>query len=303
MATKRKATRAAKKTSERADDDARPGPGGRPLWTGQVRLSLVSVPVQIHAAVSEGARIAFHQVHAPSGKRIRYEKVAPGVGPVPADEILKGYEIADGQYVLLEQDEIDSVKITARRIFDLVQFVDHGEIDLVYFDRPYYVTPQNELAEDGYRVLRDALRESRKLGLGQIVMRGREYIAALKPCGRGLLMETLRFDDEVRRAAPLFAPVDEGGSDRELVGLARELIDRKSAPFDPATFRDRYSDALRALIDDKIRHRRPVQVEDAETEGGAEVIDLVAALRRSLRGDRAHGAPQRTPRARRRRTR
>lgn len=257
---------------------------GRPLWSGQIRLSLVSVPVQIHAAVKSGARLAFHQVHAPSGKRIRYEKVAPGVGPVPADEILKGYEISDGQYVLLEQAEIDSVKLSARHIFELVQFVEQGAIDLLYFDRPYYVTPQNELAEDGYRVLRDALRETRKIGLGQIVMRSREYIAALKPCGRGLLMETLRFDDEVRRAAPLFAPVDEGGSDRELVDLARELIDRKSAPFDPATFRDRYSESLRALIDDKIKHRRAVSIDEDEAPAGAEVIDLVAALRRSLGG-------------------
>ncbi|MGE0859280.1 MAG: Ku protein [Gammaproteobacteria bacterium] len=258
--------------------------GGRPLWSGQIRLSLVSVPVQIHAAVNSGARLSFHQVHAPSGKRIRYEKIAPGIGPVPATEILKGYEISDGQYVLLEQAEIDSVKLSAKHIFELVQFVEQGAIDLLYFDRPYYVTPQNELAEDGYRVLRDALRETRKVGIGQIVMRSREYIAALKPCGRGLLMETLRFDDEVRRAAPLFAPVDEGGSDGELVALARELIERKSAPFDPATFRDRYSEALRALVEDKVKHRRAVSVDEDEAPDGAEVIDLVAALRRSLGG-------------------
>ncbi|WP_173048620.1 Ku protein [Nitrospira sp. KM1] len=256
--------------------------GGRPIWTGHIRLSLVSVPIRVYPAVKSGARLAFHQVHGPSGKRIRYEKVAPGLGPVDTDEIFKGFEITKGHYVLLNQRDIDSVKLEAKRTFDLAQFVDHCEIDPIYFDQPYYVAPDGELAEDAYRVLRDALRQSNKMGLGQIVMRTREYIAALKPCGDGLLMETLRFADEVRSAAPLFASIKENRSDADLIDLARELIRRKTAPFDASAFKDRYTDALRALIDAKAKKRPAVEVDEEEPAEGAKVLDLMAALKKSV---------------------
>ncbi|BCA55659.1 non-homologous end joining protein Ku [Nitrospira sp. KM1] len=245
-------------------------------------MSLVSVPIRVYPAVKSGARLAFHQVHGPSGKRIRYEKVAPGLGPVDTDEIFKGFEITKGHYVLLNQRDIDSVKLEAKRTFDLAQFVDHCEIDPIYFDQPYYVAPDGELAEDAYRVLRDALRQSNKMGLGQIVMRTREYIAALKPCGDGLLMETLRFADEVRSAAPLFASIKENRSDADLIDLARELIRRKTAPFDASAFKDRYTDALRALIDAKAKKRPAVEVDEEEPAEGAKVLDLMAALKKSV---------------------
>lgn len=260
------------------------GGGGRPVWTGQLRLALVSVAVRVHPATRTGARLSFHQVHRPSGKRIRYEKVAPGIGPVPADDIAKGYELSKGQYVLLDDADFEAVKVEARRTLDLVQFVDHCEIDPIWYDRPYYVVPDDPLAEEAYTVLRDALRASAKVGIGQFVMRGRDYVATLKPCGEGLLLETLRFADEVRAAAPFFAGIDDATPDRELLGLARELIERKSAPFDAAQFRDRYTDALRAAIESKAKRRKPVEVDDEEpARGGAEVIDLVQALKSSLR--------------------
>lgn len=267
----------------------------RPAWSGNLRLALVSVPVKIFPATSSGARISFHQVHEPSGKRIRYEKVVPGIGPVDTDEIVKGFEISKGQYVLLEPDEIDAVKVEARKTLNLVQFVSQGEIDPIWFDRPYYVSPDGELAEEAYGVLRDALRSSRKTGLGQFVMRGREYIAALKPCGNGLLLETLRFADEVRTAAPYFAEVDDAEPDEELLSLAAELIERKTAPFDASRFHDHYTDALKELIEAKAKKGKPVEVDEAEPAagGGAKVIDLVEALRRSVKeGERGKG---RTP--------
>ncbi|HUL09228.1 MAG TPA: Ku protein, partial [Candidatus Acidoferrum sp.] len=131
----------------------------RALWTGQLRLSLVAVAVALYPAIKSGARLSFHQVHAPSGKRIRYEKVVPGIGPVDTDEIRKGYEVSRGHYVLLEDEEIEKVRVESRQTCELVQFVDHCEIDPIYFDRPYYLRPADDMAEEPYRVIRDALRD------------------------------------------------------------------------------------------------------------------------------------------------
>lgn len=260
-----------------------PAAAGRPVWSGSLRLALVTVQVQLFSAIKTGARLAFHQIDETTGKRIRYEKVAPGAGPVDADHIVKGYEVSKGRYVLLSDEELDSVKIEARRTIDLVQFVDHCEIDPIYFDRPYYVLPDGDLAAEGYGILRDALRRTGKMGLGQFVMRGREYIAALKPCGDGLMLETLRFSDEVRAAAPMFADIGEGVADKELLDLAEELIARKTATFDPEAFHDRYTDSLRELIARKARTGKPLAVDESEdAPATGQVIDLVAALKRSL---------------------
>ncbi|MBA3730503.1 MAG: Ku protein, partial [Sphingomonas sp.] len=119
----------------------------RPIWRGQIRLALVSIPVEIYPATRSGASIQFHQVHEPSGKRIKYEKVVPGIGPVDRDEIMKGYEVSKGHYVLLDPEEIESVKLESRKTVDLVQFVDINDIDAMYFDKPYYVVPADDLAE------------------------------------------------------------------------------------------------------------------------------------------------------------
>lgn len=251
-----------------------------------MRLALVSIPVKIFPATKTGARIQFHQVHEPSGKRVRYQKVVPGIGPIDTDEIVKGFELQKGQYVLVDPDEIESLKLETKKTLDLVQFVKQGEIDPLWFDRPYYVVADDELAEEGYRVLRDALRESSKVGIGQFVMRGREHIATLKPCGDGLLLETLRFADEVRSASPYFTQINDEEPDEELLSLAAELIERKSAPFDPKEFKDRYTEEVRNLIDAKAKRRKPVEVEEENTSGGAQVIDLVEALKRSVRGDK-----------------
>src|SRR5215475_13782228 len=135
----------------------------RALWTGQLRLSLVSVGVALYPAIKSGARLSFHQVHAPSGKRIRYEKVVPGIGPVDTDEIRKGYEVSKGHYVLLEGEELEKVRVESRQTCELVQFVDHCEIDPIYFDRPYFLRPADDMAEEPYRVIRDALRDGKKV--------------------------------------------------------------------------------------------------------------------------------------------
>ena len=138
----------------------------RSIWRGQIRLALVSIPVELFPATKSGAAIQFHQVHEPSGKRIKYEKVVPGIGPVDRDEIVKGYEVSKGHYVLLDPEEIDSVKLESRKTLELVQFVDEDEIDATYFDKPYYVVPADDLAEEAYVGLRDALKAAKKVGVG-----------------------------------------------------------------------------------------------------------------------------------------
>ena len=290
-------TKSKQKKSNSSSAERRGVTSARPLWTGNLRLALVSVPVRLYPATKTGAQISFHQVHEPSGKRIRYQKVVPGIGPVDTDEIVKGYELTKGSYVLIDPEEIEALRLETKKTLDLVQFVKQGEIDPIWFDRPYYVVADGDLAEEAYGVLRDALRSSGRLGLGQFVMRGREYVAALKPCGNGLLLETLRFADEVRSAAPFFADIDAGASDSELLGLAKELIERKSAPFDPGRFKDTYTNAVRELIEAKAKHKKPVQVEEEEPAGGAQVIDLVEALKRSVKGaDRPSSSSRSTAR-------
>lgn len=272
--------------------------GTRPIWQGNLRLALVQVPVRLFPATQSGARISFHQVHEPSGKRVRYTKTVPGIGPVDTDEIVKGFDLGKGRYVLFEPEEIDELKLEARKTLDLVQFVKQGEIDPIWFDRPYYVAADGELAEEAYGVLRDALRSTKHVGLGQFVMRGREYIAALKPCGRGLILETLRFEDEVREAAPFFSEVEDVDPDKELLDLATQLIEKKSAPFDPGKFHDSYTDALKELIEAK-RKKKPVEIEEDEEEtgGGAEIIDLVEALKKSVKGGGSSGSSSRRRKA------
>ncbi|MEC8838143.1 MAG: Ku protein, partial [Pseudomonadota bacterium] len=181
----------------------------RAYWQGQIRLALVSIPVEIYSATKSGAKIRFNQIHEPSGKRISYEKVVPGIGPVDRDEIIKGYEVSKGNYVLLDEDEIEAVKIESKRTLELVQFVDACEIDPLYFEKPYYVAPQDELAEEAFIVLRESLRKAKKVALGQLSVRGSEKLVAIKPCGKGLLLETLRYADEVRAGQAFFDDIDE----------------------------------------------------------------------------------------------
>lgn len=257
----------------------------RAYWKGQIRLALVSIPIEVYPATRSGASIAFHQIHEPTGKRIRYEKVAPGVGPVNRDEIIKGYEVSKGSYVLLDEDEIESVKIESRKTLELVQFVEAHEIDVLYYQKPYFVIPADELAEEAYIVLRDALRNTRKVGLGQLAVRGREQLVSIKPCGRGLVMEVLRYADEVQKAQGYFRDITDTEPDEDLLDLATTLIDKKTAPFKPAEFHDRYIDALHRLIDKKAKsktNKRILEdVEEPESRGG-NVIDLMAALKKSV---------------------
>ena len=272
----------------------------RPIWRGQIRLALVSIPVELYPATRSGAQIQFHQVHEPTGKRIKYEKVVPGVGPVDRDEIVKGYEVSKGHYVLLDPEEIESVKLESRKTLDLVQFVDEDEIDATYFDKPYYVVPADDLAEEAYVVLRDALKAAKKAGVGQLAMRGQEYVVALKPCGRGILLETLRYADEVHKSSGFFRDIGDHKPDPDLLDMASMLIERKAGEFDPKEFHNRYVDALHRLIEEKQKKKGEKIIEDPDADApppkGSNVIDLMAALKKSLgdekRGKASEGKPK-----------
>ncbi|WP_293876154.1 MULTISPECIES: Ku protein [unclassified Sphingomonas] len=268
----------------------------RAYWQGQIRLALVSIPVEIYAATKSGASVAFKQIHEPTGKPIHYEKIVTGVGPVDTDEIMKGYEVSKGEFVLLEQDEIDAVKLESKKTLELTHFVDAHEIDVLYYEKPYFVVPADDLAEEAFIVLREALRRTKKVGLGQLAMRGREYVVSLKPCGRGMVLETLRYADEVNKAQGYFREIPDQKPDADLLDLAEALIDKKTATFDPDEFHDRYVDALKDLVERKRKAKGRKIVEDKDeggTKSGGNVVDLMAALKKSM--EKSGAAAEKTP--------
>ncbi|MES3099659.1 Ku protein [Sphingomonas faeni] len=267
----------------------------RAYWQGQIRLALVSIPVEIYSATKSGAAVSFKQIHEPSGQPIHYDKVVTGVGPVDADEIMKGYEVSKGEYVLLEQDEIDAVKLESKKTLELTQFVDASEIDVLYYEKPYFVVPADDLAEEAFIVLREALKRTKKVGLGQLAMRGREYVVSLKPCGRGMVLETLRYADEVHKAQGYFREIPDDKPSEELLELAEALIEKRSADFHPQEFHDRYVDALKDLIERKRKANGKKIIEDKDTDGktGSNVVDLMAALKKSM--EKSGGAAEKAP--------
>lgn len=262
----------------------------RTYWKGYLRLSLVTIGIELFTAVNSAKDTALHQIHRPSGKRIRYEKVAPGIGAVKPKDIVKGVEIDKDEYVVLDPEELDEIKLESRRTIDLVQFVDHDEIDPRYYERPYYVAPSgDEVAAEGFAVIREALKDAKKIGLGQMATRGRDQICAVRACGDGLLLETLRYASEVKDSDAVFDDIPDVRPDREMLSLPAELIKKKTHKFDPAKFKSHYATALRALINEK---RKTGEVshatdEDLGVKGQSNVIDLMAALRASVKGKAA----------------
>ena len=272
----------------------------RPVWTGQIRLALVALPVKLYSALDSREKIAFNQIHEPSKQRIKYEKVVPGIGPVDKDEIVKGYEIQKGRYVLFSDEEFEALKVDSKKTLDMIQFAPAETIDPIYFDKPYYALPDGKLADEPYRVVRDALRRTGTIGLGQITMRGRSYIAAVKPYEDGILVETVHYAEELRAAKGFFDEIPAGKSEPDLVDLAEELIKRKQAPFDATKFEDEYSQALERLIKKKIEREGETILEDQESAApdyGGNVVSLVDALKKSLAKKQAAAAEPAEPAA------
>lgn len=258
----------------------------RAYWKGHLRLSLVAIAVELHVASESSARPSLHQIDKKSGKRIRYEKVVPGKGKVADDNIVRGFELSSGKHVILTPDELEMIKLETKHSIDLTQFVDYDDIDPRYFERPYYLVPADDVSAEGYVVIREALKSAKKAGVGQITMRGKENLVAVKPCGQGLLLESLRYSGELRKSDKVFAHIPNKRPAKDMIDLAKELIERKSGPFKPEVFKDHYGDALRALVAEKSKKGKVTEAEEDEAlrPKGDNVIDLMEALKNSVSG-------------------
>ena len=255
----------------------------RSFWKGHLRLALVTIPIRLVSATASEDKIALHQVDKKSKQRIRYQKVAGESGKiVPQSDIVQGYELDNGNYVLFEPDELDKLKLTTRHTVELTEFVDACSIDPLYFANPYYVLPDGDVAEEGYRIIRDALRATKKYGVGQLTIRGRENLIAMKPSGDGLMIETLRYASEVRDADEIFDGIGNEKLRPELVDMAKQLIEERTTKFNPAEFKNHYADALRSLVKEKVAGGLSTEVAGGdEPPSGGTVIDFMEALRRS----------------------
>jgi DNA end-binding protein Ku len=263
----------------------------RAYWKGYLRLSLVSIGVEVYNAVESKAEISFRQIHKPSGRRVNYEKVVQGIGKIDAADIVKGYEVDTDTYVTLDPEEIDSVKLESKKTIDLVQFVDAKEIDHRYFERPYFIVPADKLAGEGYVVIRDALASTGKMGLAQVTIAGREWLVAIAPLGEGMVMVMLRYAEELRDPADYFDEIASAKADKEMVELAVQLIKKKSAKFAPEKYEDHYQTALHDLVKAKMKGRKIVVADDDSRPKGANVVDLMEALKRSV-GQSGKPAPK-----------
>lgn len=265
----------------------------RAYWKGHLRLSLVSIAVEMYPAIESASRPAMHQIHRPSGRRIRYQKTVPGLGPVDKADIARGVEVEDDTYVIVEPEELEAIRLESRHTLDLVRFVDEDEVDPRYFERPFYLTPGSEVSTEGFAVMRAALRSAGRIGLGQLTLRGQEYLVAVRPCGAGMLVETLRYGSEIRDAGDLFDDIpDDDELDGEMIELAGRLIADKSGHFDASAFHDTYADALHKLVEDKRSHRRLVRTPPESGRKSAEVVDLMEALKKSVAGKRGSATPK-----------
>lgn len=265
-----------------------PKKSARAYWKGFLRLSLVSIGVEIYNAVESKGEISFRQIHKPSGRRVNYEKVVQGIGKIENADIVKGYEVDKDTYVTLDPEEIDALKLESKKTIDLAQFVDAEDIDYRYFERPYFVVPQDEMSAEGYVVIRDALRKTNKVGLAQVTIGGREWLVAIAPLEDGLVMEMLRYADELREPADFFDEVPSTKPEKEMVDLAVQLITKKSGNFDASKYEDHYQTALRQLVQDKVKGRKIIAPHEEARPKGTNVVDLMEALKRSV-GDTSGG--------------
>ncbi len=250
---------------------------GRPYWTGHLKLSLITIAVRLYSATTERERVRFHQIHEPSGERVRQQLVVPGIGPVERDETVKGFEYEKGRYVTIDPDDLKRLRLETTDTIDIVEFVE--AVDPIYFDAPYYLVPDGSVAEEGYRVIREALLQAGKIAVGQFVSNGQERIIAIRPLGTGLLGNALRYADEIRKPEDFFRTIAADAVDEDQLAIMDQIIARKTRPFDPSRFVDHYQAALRELIDKKLEGKLPPEAPERRP---AQIIDLMEALKRSL---------------------
>ena len=258
----------------------------RPFWSGQIQISLVSFGIKLFPATEAKSEIRFHQLSRKSGERIKHQKVSDDEGPVEKSEIVKGYEYRKGEYVTIEPEEIEHLRIPSRHTLEVTQFVDMDELDPEFFEKPYFVVPENDVQAEAFAVVRKALLTTKKAGLGKIAFGGREHLVGLSaPADKlaGMMAYTMRYPEELRDPAEYFGDIKKVAVDEDQLSLAKELIKRKAAKFAPEKFKDGYEAALRELVEAKVKHA-PIP-RDVPAPKSAKVINLMDALKKSVRGD------------------
>jgi DNA end-binding protein Ku len=256
---------------------------GRPFWTGQLRISLVSFGIQLFPATNNTSEISFHQIDRKSHQRVHHLNVVNGDQPVDNAEIVKGYEYSKGKYVIVEPEEVKQLRLETQRAIDVAQFVDSKELPPYLFEKPYFVVPDPKGSIDAYAVFREAMAKADKVAIGEIAFGGREHLVAIAPApgknARGMMAYTLRYAGELRDAKTYFGSIENHAVDKKQMALANELIRAQSAPFHLEDFKDDYEAALRELIEAK-RKEKPLPL--AEEKPRAKVINLMDALKRSV---------------------
>jgi DNA end-binding protein Ku len=268
----------------------------RPYWTGQIQISLVQFGVKLYVATEAKSEIHFHQISRNTGERVRHQKVLAsaaenpdsGAGPaavVEKDQIVKGYEYRKGEYVTIEPKELEGLRVPSKHTMEISQFVDVADIDPEFYEKPYFVVPENDAQAQAFAVVRQALKETKKVALTKIAFAGREHIVALTPTQDdtlgGMMAYTMRYAQELRNPKEYFADVKKPEVDEDSLGLAKELIKRKAGKFDPSKFVDGYEVALKELVEAKIEHA-PIPQDEAPAKPAGKVINLMDALRKSV---------------------
>ena len=252
----------------------------RANWKGYLRLSLVSCPIALYPASSLSDKVSFNRLNRKTGHRLKQQNVDSETGEaVPREDIARGYEVAKGQYLIVEDEELDAVEIESTRTIDIDQFVPKSEIDERYIDSPYYIAPDGQVGQDAFAVIRDTIGKLNMVALGRVVLTRREHVIALEPKGRGLLGLTLRYPYEVRDEASYFEDIPDLKLPKEMLDLATHIVNTKSGHFDPSQFQDSYENALIDLLKKK---EAGETIEPSREVAAPRVVNLVDALRASI---------------------
>ena len=256
----------------------------RANWKGFLRLSLVTCPVALYPATSDAEKVSFNQINKNTGHRIKYKKVDAETGDeVENDDIIKGYPVDKDTYIEVSKDELESIALESTRTIEIDEFVPKSEIDTRYLIRPYYLVPDGKVGHDAYAVIRETIRDMGKVALGRVVLTSREHIIALEPMGNGLMGNLLRYPYEVRDEKEYFDDIQDVKVTKDMLDLARHIVNQKSGEFEPEKFEDHYESALIELINKK-RAGKTISAPTASRTSG-NVIDLMDALRKSLKGE------------------
>lgn len=262
----------------------------RANWKGYLKLSLVSCAVALFPATSTSQRVRFNVINRKTGHRVRYDVVDADTNePVPDDDRVKGYKVENNAYVLVEEDELDKVALESTHTIDIEAFVPRSEVDALYIDSPYYLVPDDRIAQEAFAVIREAMRKQDMVGLARVVLNRRERIVMIEPRGKGLLVTTLHYKDEVRNDAVYFEDIPEIKIAPDMLQLAVHIVETKAAHFDPTKFEDRYEQALADLIQSK---RAGHTVTAAPTAPPSNVVNLMEALRRSVQSEQGVSEPK-----------